>query len=286
MQESTLKNIQYGDLAGPDSRGLFQQRDPWGPLSVRMDPKGAAGLFYDRLVKVPNYLSIPLTQAAQSVQISAFPDAYAKWENAATEIAGSLKPASGGYGKDDGSEVTGGQPGSNGGPAVTPSTCQQGVGGTGGTGVNPVDKGDTYPYPQGSTSGVDPWGYYLRQCTSYVAWMMNIQMGWKPGQPYLFSAATVGLLGNAETWAERLAARGYKVDNTPAVGAIAWWKPYAGAGSSLIAGSLGHVAVVSAVYPDGGIDVQQYNAIPYTYSAQRIPASSVSGFIHVADVKS
>lgn len=52
MGESSLRNIGYGDVAGPDSTGLFQQRDSWGPRSVRMQPSGAAGLFYAKLVTI------------------------------------------------------------------------------------------------------------------------------------------------------------------------------------------------------------------------------------------
>lgn len=91
LAESSLVNVPHGDLAGPDSRGLFQQRDSWGPLEVRMDPAGATGLFLDRLVapglmqyegfKVPKTVSInsdgavsrgtyPPWRVAQSVQIS------------------------------------------------------------------------------------------------------------------------------------------------------------------------------------------------------------------------
>lgn len=47
--ESSLNNQDKGDAAGPDSRGLFQQRDPWGPYEVRMDPAGATNLFLDSL---------------------------------------------------------------------------------------------------------------------------------------------------------------------------------------------------------------------------------------------
>lgn len=49
MTESSLINVEHGDEAGPDSRGLFQQRDGWGPLEVRMDPAGATGLFLNSL---------------------------------------------------------------------------------------------------------------------------------------------------------------------------------------------------------------------------------------------
>ena len=53
LTESSLRNVDHGDTAGPDSRGLFQQRDGWGPLDVRMDPAGAAGLFYAALPTCP-----------------------------------------------------------------------------------------------------------------------------------------------------------------------------------------------------------------------------------------
>ncbi|WP_163508614.1 peptidoglycan DD-metalloendopeptidase family protein [Fodinicola acaciae] len=86
IQESSLHNINYGDAAGPDSRGLFQQRSSWGPESVRMDPAGAAGLFYRKMLKIPGWQSLPLTTVAQKVQISAFPDYYAKWELAAVNL--------------------------------------------------------------------------------------------------------------------------------------------------------------------------------------------------------
>ncbi len=56
MGESTLINVAHGDKAGPDSRGLFQQRNGWGPLAVRMDPQSAARLFFAELQrKVPDY---------------------------------------------------------------------------------------------------------------------------------------------------------------------------------------------------------------------------------------
>ena len=53
MGESTLINVPYGDAAGPDSTGLFQQRDNWGSVSDRRTPSKAAGFFYDALTKTP-----------------------------------------------------------------------------------------------------------------------------------------------------------------------------------------------------------------------------------------
>jgi hypothetical protein len=79
MQESGLRNIDHGDR---DSIGLFQQRPSqgWGTERQIMDPVYAAGQFYDHLVEVPGYSRLPLTVAAQKVQRSGFPQAYAKHE--------------------------------------------------------------------------------------------------------------------------------------------------------------------------------------------------------------
>lgn len=98
MQESGLDNL--GDL-GPDndhdSLGLFQQRPSqgWGTPAQIMDPAYAAAKFYDRLLQVPGWQQLPLTVAAQEVQQSAFPDAYAKWEPAATQLVGHMASANG-----------------------------------------------------------------------------------------------------------------------------------------------------------------------------------------------
>ena len=83
LQESTLRNIDYGDR---DSVGLFQQRAGWGSVAVRMNPEKSAQLFYAALTKVKGWRDMPVTVAAQTVQISAFPTAYAKHEKPATGL--------------------------------------------------------------------------------------------------------------------------------------------------------------------------------------------------------
>ena len=83
LQESTLRNLSYGDR---DSVGLFQQRAGWGSVATRMDPRASARLFYAALLKVPGWKGMTVTGAAQAVQRSAFPDAYAKHEKAATGL--------------------------------------------------------------------------------------------------------------------------------------------------------------------------------------------------------
>ncbi|MFJ4168279.1 hypothetical protein ACIPY3_02095 [Paenarthrobacter sp. NPDC089714] len=92
MQESRLRNINYGDEAGPDSRGLFQQRPSqgWGTEAQVMDPLYAANAFYDGLAKIPGYESMEVTQAAQAVQRSAFPRAYAQHEPMGRAFASAL----------------------------------------------------------------------------------------------------------------------------------------------------------------------------------------------------
>jgi hypothetical protein len=89
MQESKLRNLPGGDR---DSIGLFQQRPSqgWGtPAQVR-DPLYASNAFYDVLVKIEGYEDLPITKAAQKVQRSAFPSAYADHEPEARILASAL----------------------------------------------------------------------------------------------------------------------------------------------------------------------------------------------------
>ncbi|PBC61533.1 heavy metal transporter [Streptomyces sp. Tue6028] len=89
LQESGLRNITHGDR---DSLGLFQQRPSqgWGTTKQIMDPTYSAGIFYEHLAKVPGYSRLPLTVAAQRVQRSGYPQAYAKHEPDATLLAAAL----------------------------------------------------------------------------------------------------------------------------------------------------------------------------------------------------
>jgi cell wall-associated NlpC family hydrolase len=89
LQESNLINL--GDLGADnnyDSLGLFQQRPSqgWGTPAQIMNPEYAAGAFYTALRKVAGWETMPVTQAAQRVQRSAYPDAYSKHEARAAAI--------------------------------------------------------------------------------------------------------------------------------------------------------------------------------------------------------
>lgn len=92
FQESSLRNRSDGDR---DSVGLFQQRPSqgWGTKQQILDPIYSAGRFYDALLQVDGWQQLPLTEAAQKVQQSAFPDAYAKWEPQATTLVRALSGA-------------------------------------------------------------------------------------------------------------------------------------------------------------------------------------------------
>lgn len=90
FQESKLHNIAYGDR---DSLGLFQQRPSqgWGTAEQVRDPQHAIGAFYDALVKIKGYESMTITAAAQRVQRSARPGAYARHEDDARALASALR---------------------------------------------------------------------------------------------------------------------------------------------------------------------------------------------------
>jgi hypothetical protein len=92
IQESKLRNIGHGDDAGPDSRGLFQQRPTqgWGTEEQVMDPVYATNRFFSVLEEIPDYESLPITVAAQQVQRSAYPDAYADHEGEGKAFASAL----------------------------------------------------------------------------------------------------------------------------------------------------------------------------------------------------
>ncbi|MDX3096028.1 heavy metal transporter [Streptomyces sp. ME19-03-3] len=89
MQESALRNLDHGDR---DSVGLFQQRPSqgWGTAAQIMDPVYASTEFFEDLEKIRGYARLPLTVAAQKVQKSGFPQAYAKHEADAALLAGAL----------------------------------------------------------------------------------------------------------------------------------------------------------------------------------------------------
>jgi LysM repeat protein len=99
-QESGLRNLDFGDR---DSLGLFQQRPSagWGTPAQVLDPTYASRLFFGGptnpnagitrgLLDIPGWQSMSVTNAAQAVQLSAYPTAYAKWEASARSWVSAL----------------------------------------------------------------------------------------------------------------------------------------------------------------------------------------------------
>ncbi|MCI4066550.1 hypothetical protein MRQ36_29930 [Micromonospora sp. R77] len=89
LQESKLENLGHlGDKNDHDSLGLFQQRPSsgWGTPEQITDPEHSTLAFLKGLKQVDGWQDMPLTDAAQTVQVSAYPDAYAQWEQQAADL--------------------------------------------------------------------------------------------------------------------------------------------------------------------------------------------------------
>ncbi|MFF9778495.1 C40 family peptidase [Streptomyces sp. NPDC013978] len=100
IQESRLRNLTYGDR---DSLGLFQQRPSqgWGTPEQIRDPVYASERFYKALLQVSGWQQMTVTQAAQAVQRSGYPDAYAQWEPLATALQKAIAATFPSVGGDD-----------------------------------------------------------------------------------------------------------------------------------------------------------------------------------------
>ena len=139
---------------------------------------------------------------------------------------------------------------------------------------------DDYPSrlknaPQDSL--VDPWQFYNRECTSFVAWRLNSE------NQVAFDDYWQGQhFGNASNWKRAALALHVPVDDNPTRGAVAWWS--AGSAGS----SRGHVAWVQKV-GDGAITIEEYNYLHAgRYDTRTISSSSSlwpSGFIHIKDTQ-
>jgi hypothetical protein len=98
MGESGLRVLDYGDAAGPDSRGLFQQRanGAWGSYQDRMNPAASAGRFYRVLLALPDWQALEPTVAAHRVQRNADERHYQRYFPAAQEVVAAVtRPALG-----------------------------------------------------------------------------------------------------------------------------------------------------------------------------------------------
>ena len=115
----------------------------------------------------------------------------------------------------------------------------------------------------------DPWGFVLRNCTSFVAWRLHERNG-MGGFGNHFRGEHWGDARNWDDVARRL---GYRVDHVPAIGAVA----------QSDAGRVGHVAWVTAIGP-GTVTIEEYNhALPGGYGSRTVPVGDFR-YLHLADI--
>ena len=131
---------------------------------------------------------------------------------------------------------------------------------------------DDYPEElkeKAKDSLVDPWRFYNRECTSFVAWRLNSQNG------VAFDNGYGGVLwGNAGNWDDAARSVGLTVDDVPAVGAVACWQ-----------GGAGHVAWVVSV-EDGHVWVEEYNMnSDGAYHLRCVDERLPDAYIHIRDLE-
>jgi surface antigen len=123
-----------------------------------------------------------------------------------------------------------------------------------------------YPYAhQTNADAIDRWGNVERQCTGYVTWALN-SMGIDFGmRDQAVNGKTVTFL-SARSWATTAQQGGWKVSNKPVVGAVAQWRAHEASTwqtsrgpATFTAGGDGHVGIVTRVYADGTVLIDQYN---------------------------
>ncbi|HEU4946195.1 MAG TPA: hypothetical protein VFT31_03470 [Kribbella sp.] len=260
LQESQLQNLGYGDR---DSVGLFQQRPSagWGTVQEILDPRYATEAFFGGanppsprgLVDVDGWPSMSYTEAAQAVQLSAFPDAYARHERTAKEIAAEagidLQRAGDPY-----AGRAGPKPSTDGGQPVLLDDCDGSQGLLAG---NPVD--GVWPEQQATVS--DPTGtgglvtprtaLWVQQARSALAnppmscWDAHV---WNPTSDHPKGRACDVMVGadgrrsaDARARGDRIASWTIQTAGTTGVRYVIWygriwssrtaqWKPYNGGG--------------------------------------------------------
>lgn len=257
MGESSLQVLDRGDGPGPDSRGLFQQRDngAWGSYEDRMDPTISSTNFFKALQKVEGWESLSPTEAAHKVQRNADPFHYEPYWADAIDVVAAVTDIEG------------------------LDTCLSGGPQIGG-------EGDDLPWPNapfcpiGGTcpqGAVSPLGMYNRECTDFALWRLNAMAG-ITSEPWKFHNSDLAL-GNAETWINAWHRQGWDTGQEPEVGAVAYYAANVGG-----AGSVGHVAIVSAVNDDGTVAIEEYNGMAppndHQYSTRNIQPGEVSAYLY------
>ena len=120
--------------------------------------------------------------------------------------------------------------------------------------------------------GPDRWNFCVRNCTSFVAWRLNRELG----EGSFLNNMLGGRWGHAHNWDDNATALGYLIDDRPATGAIAHWD------HNEIGGGMGHVAYVEAIHEDGQITLTEYNFLSRCEFGQRtVRPEDVPRYIHI-----
>lgn len=255
LGESGLKVLDHGDSAGPDSRGLFQQRDngAWGTLADRMDPSVSAANFIKALQKVEGWDQLEPTIAANRVQRNADPYHYQRYWQPATDLLSAL--------------------------ADIKVEAEHGCGIPEQSGA-----GDDLPWANSAIFQPSPLGMFNRECVDFALWRVNQQLG-SSAFPYKVLNSTFrpdGLrLGSALSWKDGWNARGWPTGTSPRVGAIVWYAPGAGGADA----TYGHVAIVKAINRDRTYLEEGYNGKPapedHKYYTRTVRSDVPSAFLYV-----
>lgn len=226
FQQRTLPGW-YGTLAQVNNDGYAATAFLKG-VDVTTRAQGAAGppgYHIPGLADVPGWKTMSASAAAQAVQKSAYPTAYARHESMARAAVA----------------AAGGATGSEGGGCTTAGTAN-----ASGDIKAYTDFMTSKGFTPGDTSMVeDPWGFYYGECTGYAVWAVRNHTRQKDFQNYWKGAH----FSNANHWAIAARQVGIPVSATPKAGDIAQTTKY----------SSGHVAYVSKVNPNGTFDIIEAN---------------------------
>ncbi|GAA2125184.1 hypothetical protein GCM10009825_01300 [Arthrobacter humicola] len=264
LGESGLRVLDNGDGAGPDSRGLFQQRanGAWGSYADRMDPTTSATNFVKALQGVAGWELLEPTLAGNKVQRNADPYHYQKYWPEAVKLVQAL---------------------SNAKFSLQGSDCAI-PGQTGAGDDYPWKNSPTWLQTGANTASTSPLGMYYRECVDFALWRVNQQMG-STSAPFKFLNGTFRPdrqgLGSALTWKAGWDAKGWPTGGTPRVGAIVWYAPGAGGADP----NFGHVAVVKEVKDNGTYVEEGYNGNPapadHSYYTRAVANTVPSAFLYL-----
>ena len=159
--------VRPGDL---DSVGLFQQRTSWGTVQQRMTPVYSTSAFFNHLLGVPGWASLPPGVAAQKVQVSAYPDRYAQQIGAATAIVNANQDAA-----SIAPDPAAGSPGGKNNSGSSATGCPSGPGNASTQTIKQfADELDKFNMQYSQSMQTGPRGTPIRpDCSGSISWILS-----------------------------------------------------------------------------------------------------------------